>query len=123
MSRALVIGGSGFAGRHVVDQLVESGQEVTATYLRTPLSLPEVDVRCVDVTDGKAIVQLVRDVDPDVVFHLAALVDTVVTPDILRLYAINVLGTASVVEAMRVTGSAARLVFASSAFVYGQVDP
>jgi nucleoside-diphosphate-sugar epimerase len=73
----------------------------------------------IDITDQDALTSVFRDFEPEVVFHLVAIVDTVTTPDVIRLYETNTLGTVAVLEAMRAAGSGARFLYTSTSFVYG----
>lgn len=123
MSRtALITGASGFAGQHLATLLASQGWDVVALTHRRPFDGPAVHQQAVEVTDAQAVAAAVAAARPDAVFHLAAIVDTIETPDVQRLYAVNTLGTAAVVEAVRAHAPQARVVFASSAFAYGHVD-
>lgn len=62
--RVLVTGGAGFLGRHVVEELQSRG----ATEIRVPRSA-EVDLRDPSVTSG-----YLKQVRPDIIIHLAAVV-------------------------------------------------
>lgn len=76
----------------------------------------------VELQDKAGLSELITRFAPDVVFHLAAIVDTVATPDIARLYATNIMGTVNLVEALRESDSRAKIIFASSAFAYGRAQ-
>ena len=124
--RALVTGGAGFIGGHLVEKLVERGWDVIVfdnlerASLETLRSLPpEAELRRVDVRDLDSMKRYVDDVD--VVFHLAALTD-VVESEAKRdeYWSVNVLGTENVLKVARDLG--AKLVFTSSAAVYGELD-
>lgn len=119
--QALITGVSGFAGRHLAEQLLTAGWSVAGTVRTRSSGLADVEERRLEVDDGPAMTELMRQVQPEVVYHLAATVDTVQTPDILALYRTNVIGTAGVLEAVRETASVKRVVIASSAFAYGRV--
>ncbi len=74
--KALVTGGTGFVGRHLVDALVRRGDQVTAL-VRSPTkarSLEGLGVRLVqgDLDDQAALAEAVR--DQDIVYHVAGLV-------------------------------------------------
>jgi UDP-glucose 4-epimerase len=123
--RALVTGGAGFVGSHVVDALLERGDEVhvvdnLATGSRDNLAagaeLHELDIR------DPAIETLGTELQPDVVLHLAAQADvgTSVEQPVFDAE-VNVIGTVRVLEAARAAG--ARVVFTSSGgTVYGECD-
>ena len=127
--RALVTGGAGFIGSHLVDRLVADGHEVTvldnfATGRRENLAglSAETPVRVVevDVGDQRAIRPHFEGVE--VVFHLAGLADIVPSiRDPLHYFAANVDGTVSVLEAARAAG-VRRVVYAASSSCYGIPD-
>lgn len=120
--RAVVNGGAGFIGSHVVDALVERGDEVhvvdslaTGKRERVPAeaTLHEQDIR-------EPLDELFQKLRPEAVFHLAAQADVRVSverPDYDA--SVNVLGTIRVLEAARPVG--AQLVFSSTGgAIYGE---
>jgi GDP-4-dehydro-6-deoxy-D-mannose reductase len=121
--RALVTGVSGFAGRHLARRLADDGWEVAGTVHSRSAGLPEVAEHRIEIGDRDALAALVADLLPDAVFHLAAVVDTVTTPDVVELHRVNTLGTVAVLEALRAAGAAPRVVYTSSAFAYGFTAP
>jgi UDP-glucose 4-epimerase len=127
--RTLVTGGAGFIGSNLVDALLARGDEVTvlddlSTGRRVNLdgalangaALAEVDVR-----DGAGVGALFADARPELVFHLAAQID--VRKSVEDPYfdaAVNVGGTANVLEAARATG-VGRVIFVSTGgALYGE---
>lgn len=112
--RALVTGASGFVGRHLVAHLEACGDEVVSSDRATDGT---------DITDAAAVTALVRDVRPEVIYHLAGWADVggswKAPVDAFRANAegtLNVLGAATEHEVQRVLA-------VSSADVYGIVAP
>ena len=113
--RVLVTGGNGFVGKHLVAELRERGHDVVSAG-RGSLRADEVELDLSDANGIRAIVERAR---PDLVYHLAAHASVAdAARDPLHTYRVNVTGTANVVEALR-GATHVRLVFASSAEVYG----
>lgn len=121
--RALVTGAGGFVGRHLVETLRRDGAEVVAC--GGPHDSDE--YRRIDVADMESLRSALDAGRPDVVFHLAAqtfVPESLQTP--LEIYEINALGSARLAQAVRefaAGASAPRIVFASSAEVYGAREP
>lgn len=114
--RALVTGGTGFVGRHLVDALRREGAEAFAC--GGPLD----GGLSIDLGDVGTIRRALDASRPDVVFHLAAqtfVPDAFASP--VETYEINAVGSARIAEAVRAydAGPPPRIVFASSAEVYG----
>jgi GDP-4-dehydro-6-deoxy-D-mannose reductase len=107
--RAYVTGGSGFVGGWLSAHLEELGDEVVLT---------DSDV---DVTDADAVAASVLRVDPDVIYHLAALSHVGRSwTDPVRTFEVNALGTLHVLEAAARCSVLPAVVVVSSAEVYGQ---
>ncbi|GGU98198.1 UDP-glucose 4-epimerase [Actinomadura cremea] len=123
MERALVTGGSGFIGAHLVDRLVARGDEVTvfdAVPSRDGRGSPRDHARHVtgDVRAADALAEVIKP-GVDVVYHLAAIVgvDRYLTRP-LDVIDINVLGTRNVLELAARAG--ARVLVASTSEVFGK---
>jgi UDP-glucose 4-epimerase len=124
--RAVVTGGAGFIGSHLVDALVERGEEVVvvdnlATGRRERVNegarLAEVDIR-----DAEALDRVFGDLRPAVCFHLAAQADVRVSVERPAYDAdVNLLGTIRVLEAARRAGT--QVVFSSTGgAIYGECE-
>ncbi|AKQ53454.1 NAD-dependent epimerase/dehydratase family protein [Bordetella hinzii] len=126
--RFLVIGGAGFIGSHLVDQLLAEGAASVLVYdnfsrgTRENLHSALADPRCRVFADGGDILH--RDIlhkameNVDGVFHLAALWLLQCLEYPRSAYDVNVTGTMNVVEAA-INQGVKKLVFSSSASVYG----
>ncbi len=125
--RALITGATGFLGRYMAEHLSAQGVEVTSTYFHTP---PRTDgpiplagtPRPLDVRDGTAVHALVREVEPDVIYHFAG--QAYVVPsweDPAGTFDVNLRGTLHLLEALRRLRPGCALAFAGSGTEYG--DP
>lgn len=125
--KALVTGGDGFIGSHLVEHLLEQGYDVRALaqynsfnswgWLEDVARLRDVEVVTGDVRDPAFCRTLVR--ETDVVFHLAALIAipySYVAPD--TYVDTNVRGTLNICQAARDAG-VGRLIHTSTSEVYG----
>lgn len=126
INRAIVTGGAGFIGSHIVDALVGQGAEVTVidnlvsgkrSNIPEAARLEVMDIR------SEAVVPLMAEVRPDAVFHLAAQMDVRKSvEDPLFDAHCNVYGTVNVLGAALKAG-AQRFVFASTGgAMYGDVE-
>jgi dTDP-L-rhamnose 4-epimerase len=125
--RALVTGGAGFIGSHVVDALAGHGVEVVVLDLlhagahgSTPDYLnPDAEYVFGDVRDVELVERCLRGVDA--VCHQACMVGLGTDfRDVTGYVSHNDLGTAALLMAMHRTGFGGRLVLASSMVVYGE---
>ncbi|MFN3324798.1 MAG: NAD-dependent epimerase/dehydratase family protein [Bryobacteraceae bacterium] len=116
MAKVIVTGGSGFIGSHVVDALVDAGQNVTVVDHRIRPHRSDVCFEDVDLMDFSSVLSATRGAEH--VFHLAA-VSNVNTAHKYPVYstALNVVGTAHVLEAARIHG-VRRVYLASTVWVY-----
>ena len=125
--RALVTGGAGFVGSHLVDRLLEGGHEVLAydnfstgqeRFLEQSVGNPRFRLVRGDMLDRGALMSAVAGID--IVFHFAANADVrfgIDYPE--RDVQQNSIATFNVLEAMRASG-VRRIVFSSTGSVYGE---
>ncbi len=125
MKRALVTGGAGFIGSHIVQALLAEGWQVRVLddfssgkrENLAGLAGARLEVQEGDLRDPLALRAALRGVS--VVFHEAAFVSVPASmEDPLTCHAVNDAGTARLLEAARQAG-VERVVLASSAAVYG----
>lgn len=121
----LVTGGAGFIGSHLVDKLLEQGGKVTVIddfsegkLENLPYGNP--DLKIINMSICEPIDFWTKGMD--VVFHLAALtrpIESLEKPE--KYNAVNVNGTLGLLVACK-NNSVKRVVFASSASIYGEQE-
>jgi UDP-glucose 4-epimerase len=121
--RIVVTGGAGFVGSNIVERLLKEGAQVVVLddfYTGAMENLPAADPNLEIVRGSVTEYELVRDVikGAAVVFHEAARNIIVSTRNPREDYEVNIGGTLNVLLAARET-SVPRIVYASSASVYG----
>ncbi len=128
--KVFVTGGAGYIGSHILVQLLAAGHEVCVfdNYANSsPVALARVreiaarDLEAIegDIADARALGAALGGFAPDAVIHLAGLKavgESGAEP--LRYYRNNVAGSINLLEAMQAAGCR-RIVFSSSATVYG----
>ena len=125
--RFLVTGGGGFIGSHLVRLLLKSGCEAvvlepTGVMPWRMAGIPDAfSLYAADVADSKAVAEIMAQVRPDGIFHLAAYGVDSADQDIQEALRVNVLGIVSVLEAMRQTGCR-RIVAMGSGAEYGSCE-
>ena len=133
--RALITGITGFAGQHLTEHLIASGDQVlgsthlnqwtldVAPNMRRQVRLFEWDIA--EPISGEAL-DTVRQFAPDCIYHLAAISVPAQCgssqPGSLARK-VNVEGTAAVIQLARSLDMPARVLFVSSAHVYAPVSP
>lgn len=131
--RVAVTGGAGYIGSHTVVELLAAGHEVLIldSFANAAPDVPDrisaitgrtPKVVRADITDAPALTDALEDFEPQAVLHFAGLKavgEAVADP--LEYYRVNVAGSLTLLRAMAHVGCH-RLVFSSSATVYGDPD-
>lgn len=125
-SKVWVTGYGGFMGVHLVEMLEAKGEEVLATYFRptTDLRISNPRGRAVecDIRDRALVNTLLKEFQPDKIFHLAAQsYPTVSWEDPWYTMETNVIGTINIFEAVRKSGLSCKILNACSSAEYGYV--
>ena len=109
---AFITGGRGFVGPWLSRHLNACGDRVVVTDTG------------VDVTDAVAIRDAIGDASPDAIYHLAAQSSVRSSwDDPAATFQVNVVGTLNVLDGVRRSAPAARVLVVSSVEVYGVIDP
>lgn len=134
--KILVTGAAGFIGSNLCDALLARGDEVVAldnfndfydpARKRANAAALGAHERCnlveADITDAKAMNDLVEAQRPDAIAHLAAYGNVRYSIGRARLYTdVNITGSINVLEAARLQGCD-RFVFASTSSAYGKTE-
>jgi UDP-glucose 4-epimerase len=117
--RYLITGGSGYIGSRVIDRLAElkTTEAIVNADLRPPEFRPrDSSFRQVDVRDPAAIAAAIAEEKPDVLIHLAFVVDP--THDEPEMYDTNVNGTFNVLAAAS-AGGVERVFVTTATMAYG----
>ena len=121
MTRALVTGGSGYIGQHLVSALVARGRQVRVLDLRPPTrGLPEVQYVEGSVLDADLVDEALSDVDE--VYHLAGL-PGMWMPNKNDFHAVNCGGTEVVIAAARKRGIARFLHCSTESILFPSSPP
>lgn len=123
--RILVTGGAGFIGSHSVDLLLKQGHQVmvldnlsSGKITNLDLSHPNVEFMEGDILEFPLMVDLIK--DADAVLHLAAIASVPESiKDPIYTMLVNTQGLVHVLQAVNINKRPVRVVYASSAAVYG----
>ena len=131
---ALITGITGSGGSYLADYIVDNQPEVavhgisrwhsTTSGNNLERSGDEVHVHECDLTDFSSVLTTLKTVKPDLIFHVASHANVLAsfkTP--LSVINNNVMGTANLLEAIRLAEIDPVIQLCSTSEVYGQVDP
>jgi len=118
--RVLITGASGFAGRHLALRCARAGDEVIGLSRSGRVPAGAGEGRAIDLRDAAAVAAAVREAEPEVVYHLAALSSVGRSwEDPATTVKDNVSTAVNVLEALALGAPRARVVWVSSCEVYG----
>lgn len=124
--KSLITGAGGFAGSHLAEYLLRQNHEVIAlvnpqnNLLNLHHILSQIRVERLDIRDSDRMAQVIADVQPQRVYHLAAVSSPSQSlADPKAAYDVNVFGTFNLLNACRRDHLDIRFLYVSSAEVYG----
>lgn len=128
MKKALITGAAGFAGGFLIEHLLEKDFDVAGTYLsddqlQFAVCKDKVNFKKLDLLDATATSNLIKEVKPDYIFHLAALTsphDSFDSPALTITN--NTTAQVNLLEAVKSNNIDSKILIISSADVYGIVD-
>ena len=129
----LITGGCGFLGSNLASEVIKRGHKLvvfdnlsrlgSASNLNWLKSLGEFSFIHGDIRNTNDIENLLSNLNPDVVFHLAgqvAMTTSIENPK--KDFEINVYGTINLLESLRKINSSATVIYSSTNKVYGNLD-
>ncbi|MCK5677673.1 MAG: GDP-mannose 4,6-dehydratase [Flavobacteriaceae bacterium] len=115
-NKVLITGINGFTGVHLESYLTKQGFDVFGTVINTPKAKNH--FQC-DITHKTAIKNIIANIKPDYVVHIAA-ISFVGESNASLIYDINVMGTENILQALlKHNINPKKVILASSATVYG----
>ena len=119
MKKILVTGIDGFTGKHLANTLKLSGFKVIGL---SDQSMDADDMYMCDLLDKENLQQVITEIQPDYVVHLAA-ISFVGHDNADDFYRVNVIGTENLLEALfKLEKKPTKVLIASSANVYGNCE-
>ncbi|MDG1459181.1 MAG: NAD-dependent epimerase/dehydratase family protein [Pseudoprimorskyibacter sp.] len=125
----VIIGGAGVIGRKVAQALIARGhidghdiRSLVLADVATPVAMSGCRSIQVDISDPTSVADALPE-GTDLIYHLAAVVSSHAEADFDAGMAVNLTGTLNVLQRARELGTCPRVVYASSAAVYGGDAP
>lgn len=115
----LITGGAGFTGQHACEHFQQLGWDVTAVVRNTPIGREGVQTISCDLTDKDAVNLLLKQKGPEYVLHLAGLNSVPLSwENPMETMEANLLATLNLLDAVRTSCSASKVVLVGSALQY-----
>ena len=113
----LVIGGSGFMGSHLADELSECGHKVTILDAKASPWLTNAQRMVItNILDKEELTKSLKEIRPTVVYHMAGIADIdECHRNPHKAIQVNILGTSSILESC-IDANVKKVVFASTAY-------
>lgn len=125
MKKVLIVGAAGFVGNHLIDfiKVNKKDWDVTATKMPFETINKEIAVRDLDITNIDQIDNLLAEIKPDYIFHLAAQSSVALAWKNPQLTIdINIKGTVNLLDSIRNVVKESRVLLIGSGEEYGNVQ-
>lgn len=123
--KSLIIGAAGFVGEYLINELSSFNDEVYATKLSNEniKTSSNVKIYDLDILNENNIKEVLEDVKPDCIYHLAAQSSVALSWKKPKLTAeINIIGSINLLEAVRMYLPTAKVLLVGSSEEYGKID-
>lgn len=124
--KALIIGAAGFVGSYLIHHLRDDLHwDIAATKMpQETIAIPNINIYDLNILEQDAIIQLLKDVRPDYILHLAAQSSVGLSwknPDLT--IDVNIKGSIHVLDAVRALDYTPRILLIGSGEEYGHILP
>lgn len=125
--RILVTGATGFNGSHLTKCLMKSGAEVhvlhrsSSSFWRLNKIKEKLHLHNIDISDPISVFKICKEINPKIVYHLAAYGANYRDQDIQQAFDINLIGTINLIKGLKGT-ECKKLIFTDTFFAYGHQD-
>ncbi len=125
MIKAMIIGAAGFVGKYLAQELMNNNFEVYVTKLpHEQIAIDEASVYDLNILNKNAIVDLLYQIRPDYIFHLAAQSSvSVAWGNPTLTIDVNIKGSVNVMDAVRELYYKPRILMIGSGEEYGHIKP
>lgn len=122
MKKVFITGASGFVGKHLIELLGSKDYEIVCGVFGSSLDIDNVQSIPLDLGDASKVNQVIREVKPDWVFHLAALSSPAASfHDDNKTLVNNIVAQVNLLNALVTYAPQARTLVVGSAEEYGKV--
>ncbi len=115
--KSLITGISGFVGNYLKQRLLSLGNDVFGI----DHNCHDKDTFQADITDKDKLSSIIKDVQPDEIYHLAGIAN-VAHDKMSEYYTVHALGTLNLYEAVQKAGINPKILYVSTSNVYGIVS-